>query len=70
MEINLLDGVANAGMVELDDVHLAAHLVEKKSTGQPFFRNGKYFLCRSLHCAPKSCKFFFLGKKPIQSGYS
>lgn len=38
---NLLDGVANTGMVELGDIKLATYLAEKKYTGQPFFRNGK-----------------------------
>ena len=39
--VSLLDGVANTGVVELSDVKLAAYLAEKKSNGQPFFRNGK-----------------------------
>ncbi|KAL3528409.1 hypothetical protein ACH5RR_007731 [Cinchona calisaya] len=38
--VTLLDGVANTGMVELGDAHLAAYLAEKKTSGQPFFRNG------------------------------
>ncbi|XP_057805141.1 uncharacterized protein LOC131020390 [Salvia miltiorrhiza] len=38
--VNLLDGVANTGVVELGDVKLAAYLADKKSSGQPFFRNG------------------------------
>lgn len=37
---NLLHEVADTGMVELGDVQLAAYLAEKKSTQQPFFRNG------------------------------
>ncbi|KAL6559514.1 hypothetical protein OROGR_004631 [Orobanche gracilis] len=39
--VNLLNGVANTGVVELGDVQLAVHLAEKKSSGQPFFRSGK-----------------------------
>lgn len=39
-EVNLLEGIAKTGVVELGDVKLAAYLSEKRSTGQPFFRNG------------------------------
>lgn len=42
--VNLLDGVANTGTVELGDVQLAVYLAEKKSNGQPFFRNGETHL--------------------------
>lgn len=38
--VNLLDGVTNTGVVELGDVQLAVYLAEKKSSAQPFFRNG------------------------------
>ncbi|XP_042041967.1 uncharacterized protein LOC121787330 [Salvia splendens] len=38
--VSLLDGVANTAVVELSDVKLAAYLAEKKSSGQPLFRNG------------------------------
>lgn len=41
--VNLLDGVANTGTVELGDVQLAVFLAEKKSSGQPFFRNGENY---------------------------
>ncbi|MCL7031837.1 hypothetical protein MKW94_029295 [Papaver nudicaule] len=37
---DLLDGVANTGMVELGEIELATYLAERTSTGQPFFRNG------------------------------
>ncbi|KAF2318003.1 hypothetical protein GH714_041330 [Hevea brasiliensis] len=37
---SLLEGVANAGMVELGDVQLAASLAERMPTGHFFFRNG------------------------------
>nr|XP_010917087.1 uncharacterized protein LOC105041762 isoform X2 [Elaeis guineensis] len=53
---NLLEGVAETGMVELGDVQVAAYLAEKKYTGQPFFRNGLPALvafppnCRSGDC--------------------
>ncbi|OVA12210.1 DnaJ domain [Macleaya cordata] len=53
---NLLDGVASTGMVELGEVQLAMYLSERKSTGQPFFRNGLPSLvafppgCRSSDC--------------------
>ncbi|KAM7480047.1 hypothetical protein LguiA_028260 [Lonicera macranthoides] len=49
---NLLDGVANTGMVELGDVKLATYLAEKKYTGQPFFRNG----LPSLIAFPPGCR--------------
>ncbi|KAK6123167.1 hypothetical protein DH2020_043069 [Rehmannia glutinosa] len=54
--VTLLNGVANTGVVELGDVQLAVHLAEKKSSGQPFFRNGLPALlafppgCRSSSC--------------------
>ncbi|KAF6148153.1 hypothetical protein GIB67_011928 [Kingdonia uniflora] len=35
----VLDGVASASMVELGEAQLATYLAERKSTGQPFFRN-------------------------------
>lgn len=38
--VALLDGVAITGMVDVGDVHLASYLAEKKSSGQPFFRDG------------------------------
>ncbi|KAG1334440.1 DnaJ subfamily C member 10 [Cocos nucifera] len=53
---NLLEGVAETGMVELGDVQVAAYLAEKKYTRQPFFRNGLPALvafppnCRSGDC--------------------
>lgn len=37
---SLLDGVANTGIVELDEVEFASFLAERRSTGQPFFRKG------------------------------
>ncbi|KAJ4974179.1 hypothetical protein NE237_007353 [Protea cynaroides] len=52
----LLDGVAGSGMVELGEDQLAAYLAERRSTGQPFFRNGLPSLiafppgCRSSSC--------------------
>lgn len=39
-QVNLLEGIAKTGVVELGDVKLAAYLSEKRSTGQPLFRNG------------------------------
>ncbi|KAL2516026.1 DNAJ heat shock N-terminal domain-containing protein [Forsythia ovata] len=50
--VNLLDGVANTGTIELGDVQLAAYLAEKKSSGQPFFRNG----LPALVSFPPGCK--------------
>ncbi|KAL5544526.1 hypothetical protein UlMin_008310 [Ulmus minor] len=47
-----LDGVANTASVELGDSQLIAYLAEKKSTGQPFFRNG----LPSLVAFPQGCK--------------
>lgn len=52
----LLDGVASTGMVELGEPHLPSYLAERRSTGQPFFRNGLPSLialspgCRSSEC--------------------
>ncbi|KAK9107493.1 hypothetical protein Syun_023504 [Stephania yunnanensis] len=48
----LLDGVASTGMVELGESKLAAYLAERKSTGQPFFRNG----LPSLVALPPGCR--------------
>lgn len=42
---NLLEGIAETGMVELGDAQVAAYLAEKKYNGRPFFRNGKYINC-------------------------
>lgn len=42
ISVTLLDGVANTAVVELGEAQLAAYLAEKKPTGQPFFRNGKF----------------------------
>ncbi|KAL1823793.1 hypothetical protein ACET3Z_010571 [Daucus carota] len=50
--INLLEGIAKTGVVELGDVKLAAYLSEKRSTGQPLFRNG----LPSLLAFPPGCK--------------
>ncbi|CAL5362284.1 unnamed protein product [Camellia sinensis] len=36
---SLLDAMANTGMVELGEVHLATYLFEKTFTGQPSFQN-------------------------------
>ncbi|XP_077213966.1 DNAJ heat shock N-terminal domain-containing protein isoform X2 [Tasmannia lanceolata] len=53
---SLLDGVASTGMVELGESQLATYLAERRSTGQPFFRNGLPSLvafpqgCRSTDC--------------------
>ncbi|VFQ62720.1 unnamed protein product [Cuscuta campestris] len=54
--VELLDGVANTGMVELGDTQLATYLAEKKPSGQPFLRYGVPALlafppgCKSLKC--------------------
>ncbi|KAK1373362.1 J domain-containing protein [Heracleum sosnowskyi] len=50
--VNLLEGIAKTGVVELGDVKLAAYLSEKRSTGRPFFRNG----VPSLLASPPGCK--------------
>ncbi|XP_022134959.1 uncharacterized protein LOC111007081 [Momordica charantia] len=50
--VSLLDGVANTAVVELGQAQLAAYLAEKKTTGQPFFRNG----LPSLVAFPSGCK--------------
>ncbi|CAA2963239.1 dnaJ homolog subfamily C member 16 [Olea europaea subsp. europaea] len=50
--VNLLDGVTNTGVVELGDVQLAVYLAEKKSSAQPFFRNG----LPALVSFPPGCK--------------
>ncbi|RZC80944.1 hypothetical protein C5167_043526 [Papaver somniferum] len=49
---NLLDGIANTGMVELGERELATYLAERTSTGQPFFRNG----IPSLVAFPPGCR--------------
>ncbi|XVF50089.1 hypothetical protein PTKIN_Ptkin04bG0066500 [Pterospermum kingtungense] len=48
----LLNGVANIGMVELGEIHVAAYLAERKPTGQLFFRNG----LPSVVAFPSGCK--------------
>ncbi|CAL5362304.1 unnamed protein product [Camellia sinensis] len=48
---SLLDAMANTGMVELGEVHLATYLFEKTFTGQPSFQNG----LRSLIAFPSGC---------------
>lgn len=54
--VDILDEVADTGMVELGDVQLASFLAERKSTQQPFFQNGLPSLiafppnCRSSNC--------------------
>ncbi|XP_073269934.1 uncharacterized protein [Primulina huaijiensis] len=50
--VSLLDGVANTGIVELDDVQLAVYLAEKKSNGKPFFRRG----LPAILAFPPGCK--------------
>ncbi|KAI3987681.1 hypothetical protein MKX01_028415 [Papaver californicum] len=49
---NLLDGIANTGMVELGESQLATYLAERTSTGQPFIRNG----LPSLVAFPPGCR--------------
>ncbi|GAB4860779.1 hypothetical protein Ancab_035942 [Ancistrocladus abbreviatus] len=48
----LLGEVANTGIVELGESMLASYLAEKKSMGQPFFRNG----LPSLVAFPRGCR--------------
>ncbi|KAL5813520.1 hypothetical protein ACOSQ4_024161 [Xanthoceras sorbifolium] len=50
--VALLEGIANTGVVELGEIHLATYLAERKPTGQYFFRNG----LPSLIAFPTSCK--------------
>ncbi|KAL3640559.1 hypothetical protein CASFOL_015527 [Castilleja foliolosa] len=50
--VNLLDGVANTGVVELGDVQLSVYLSEKKPSGRPFFRSG----IPALVAFPPGCK--------------
>ncbi|XP_052179705.1 uncharacterized protein LOC127793014 isoform X2 [Diospyros lotus] len=47
----LLGGVADTGMVELREVHIAKYLAEKTFTGQPFFKGG----LPSLVAFPPGC---------------
>ncbi|OMO49845.1 hypothetical protein CCACVL1_30783 [Corchorus capsularis] len=49
---DLLNSVANIGMVELGEIQIAAHLAERKPTGQFFFRNG----LPSVVAFPSGCK--------------
>lgn len=50
--VNLLDGIASTGMVELGESQLASQLAERRSTGQLFYRNG----LPSLIALPPDCK--------------
>lgn len=49
--VALLDGVADTGMVELQDIQLATFLAERNSLKQPMFRNG----LPSLVAFPPNC---------------
>lgn len=49
---NLLDDVVDTSMVELGDVQLASYLAERKSTQQPYFRNG----LPALVAVPPNCR--------------
>lgn len=54
--VTLLDGVADAGVIDLGDVQLATYLAEKRPGGLPYFRHGMPALvafppgCRGLRC--------------------
>ncbi|KAK1314644.1 hypothetical protein QJS10_CPA06g00451 [Acorus calamus] len=49
---SVLDGVANTAALELGDYQLAAHFAERKSSGQPYFKNG----LPSLVALPNGCR--------------
>ncbi|KAK3005599.1 hypothetical protein RJ639_016962 [Escallonia herrerae] len=64
----LLDGVANTGIVELGNVQLSTYLAEKKSTGQPFFRNGMPSLVAfPPHCRTSSCLVRYGGELSVDA---
>ncbi|KAL8465126.1 hypothetical protein ACS0TY_034575 [Phlomoides rotata] len=66
--VNLLDGVANTGMVELGDAQLAVYLAEKKSSGQPFFRNGlPALLAFPPGCKSSSCLYRYDGELSVDA---
>ncbi|KAK2655544.1 hypothetical protein Ddye_008596 [Dipteronia dyeriana] len=54
--VALLEGIANSGAVELNEIDLATYFAERKPTGQYFFRNGLPSLvafpswCKASHC--------------------
>ncbi|GAA0145525.1 chaperone [Lithospermum erythrorhizon] len=50
--VKLLEGVANAGMVELENVQLVTYLAERRSNGQPLLRNG----VPAIVASPAGCK--------------
>ncbi|PIN15475.1 Protein-disulfide reductase [Handroanthus impetiginosus] len=66
--VNLLNGVANTGVVEVGDVQLAIYLAEKKSSGRPFFRNGLPALVAfPPGCASSSCLYRYEGELSVDA---
>ncbi|XP_011101706.1 uncharacterized protein LOC105179763 isoform X2 [Sesamum indicum] len=64
--VNLLNGVANTGVVELGDVHLAIYLAEKKPSGKPFFRRGlPVVLAFPPRCKSSSCLSRYKGELSV-----
>ncbi|KAK9116667.1 hypothetical protein Sjap_015614 [Stephania japonica] len=64
----LLDGVANTSMVELGKSKLAAYLADRKSTGQPFFRNGLPLLVAlPLGCRNSDCLVRYQGEHSVDA---
>ncbi|RRT73810.1 hypothetical protein B296_00028684 [Ensete ventricosum] len=63
---SLLEGVAQTGMVELDDVQLASYLAETKFTKQPYFRKGMdyyfyYWPFKKIITSMRIAKFIVTG---------
>ncbi|KAH6796477.1 hypothetical protein C2S52_000242 [Perilla frutescens var. hirtella] len=66
--VNLLDGVAITGRVELGDAKLAVYLADKKSNGQPFFRNGlPALLAFPPGCKSSSCLHRYEGELSVDA---
>ncbi|KAJ3673381.1 hypothetical protein LUZ60_006755 [Juncus effusus] len=65
---SLLDGVAETGMIEINDVKLAAYHAEKKFGTQPFFRNGlPAFIAYPASCRSSDCYMRYNGQLSVDS---
>ncbi|XP_010532213.2 PREDICTED: uncharacterized protein LOC104808258 [Tarenaya hassleriana] len=66
--VELLEGVANHGMVELGDLQLVTYLAEKKPTGKVFFRKGLPSLVAfPPHCKTSDCLIRFEGEPSAEA---
>ncbi|OMO52874.1 Thioredoxin-like protein [Corchorus olitorius] len=65
---DLLNGVANIGMVELGEIQIAAYLAERKPTGQFFFRNGlPSVVAFPSGCQTSDCLIRFEGELSVDA---